>query len=270
MFTKTFISFANTWDLNIPRIEESMLRGMKPGKILRREILLSRPDYKAADMLKMLDGAIQDGLAALYAAEYVPEVKFAYSREKIEEIYADENCPSCMSGAWANEVAGEFYAANGFVVAYRHNGKNVTARCVTYGKTFSEAYGPESAKLIAALEESDYTRNIPFEKWTSFQVPFHNGKYYIPYLDGSSGCFIPYADRHDVKNSSWECLFLPLYVDDGFNDLEDVEEFKKLKEYIEQGSYMDVLIEHEEHGKPSKVYGALSVLEKYLQLSEDE
>lgn len=58
MFTKTFMSFTKTWNLNIPRIEESMLRGMKPGKILHREILFVRPDYKQPAWLKYLDEVI--------------------------------------------------------------------------------------------------------------------------------------------------------------------------------------------------------------------
>jgi len=264
MFTKTFVSFADTWGLNIPRIEESMLRGMKPGKILRREILLSRPDYKAADMLKMLDGAIQDGLAALYAAEYVPEVKFAYSREKIEEIYADENCPSCMTGEWANEVAGEFYAANGFVVAYRHNGKNVTARCVTFGKTFSEAYGPESSKLIAALEEMEYHNSCVeplFPAWTHYMVPYHNGNWYIPYLDECGWGFIP-LDQKKPMGTLWECLLVPMSMDDGIEDWEDVPRFRELGQQIEAGLYLDVMIEKTTHGAPCEINGAMHYIEQ--------
>jgi hypothetical protein len=266
MFTKTFISFADSWDLNIPRIEESMLRGMKPGKILRREILLSRPDYKAADMLQMLDGAIQQGLAALYADQYVSEIQFAYSREKIEEIYADENCPSCMSDLWAAEVAGEFYTANGFVVAYRHNGRNVTARCVTFGKTFTNAYGPESSKLLAGLEEMGYHNSCVeplFPAWTHYMVPYHNGSWYIPYLDECDWAFIPLNTQ--PIDSLWECLLVPMSIDDGIDDLNDVQRFQELGKQIESNLYLDVLLEKTTHGAPCEINGALHHIEQFYE-----
>ncbi len=275
MFTKTFVSFAESWDLNIPRIEESMLRGMKPGKILRREILAVRPDYKQPDWLKYLDNVIQEGLAALYADQYVPEVKFAYSREAIEEIYADENCPSCMTDLWAAEVAGQFYNANGFVVAYRHNGKNVTARCVTFGKTFSETYGPENMKLWSGLNELGY-KNMHearlFQPWTRYTVPYINENFYVPYLDspdGFSGCFIPVVGGHNSKNSTWECLLLPMAIDDGINDLEELPMLEDVKMGIEDGKYLDVLIEGQQHGRACEQHGALHTINQHMFISEE-
>lgn len=268
MFTKTFVKFCNTWELDIPRIETSLLRGMKPGKILRREILLARPEYNECAWKSWIDTSIQDGLHALKADQYAKEVNFAYSYDKILEVYLDKNCPSCMSDPCAAEIAAQFYAANGFVIAYRHDGDKITARTVTFGKEFTDFYGPEAKKLSAGLEELDYTAaegsSLPY--WSDFEIPYLNGRFYIPYLDCASGCFIPYAGRHDTKHNRWTCLYVPYSMDyEELIDPEEMESFVKLKESIEQGDYLDQFLTGMPHGEACKHQGALHYLEKIAE-----
>lgn len=263
MFPKSFLSFVDRYYLDIPRIEASLLRGMKPGKILQRELLLSFTSLK--DNKPYLDTLTQVGLASMKADEYAGEVLFAYSYEKILEVYNDANCPSCMMGEGKAEIAAAFYAANGFVVAYRHDGEKVTARTVTFGKNCTEFYGPEALKLSTGLQELEYTPAegslLPF--WSSFEVPYINGKFYIPYLDCATGCFIPYAGRHDTTKSRWECLYVPYSIEYGelINE-EDEPEFIKLKDYIGHGDYLDQFIVGMPHGEPCNPKDALHHLNK--------
>jgi hypothetical protein len=266
-FTKSFTTFCNDWNLNIPRIEASMRKGMKPGKILQREILLSNPTYKNPSWKTLVDTTIQTALHRLKADQYANEIQFAYSYDKILEVYLDQNCPSCMSDPWAAEVAAQFYSDNMFVVAYRYDGEKVTSRTVTFGKECCEFYGPESMKLSAGMEELGYTPTegsmLPF--WCSYEIPYHEGKFYIPYLDCASGCFIPYAGRHNAQKNSWECLYIPYSMEyEEFISLDDTVEFIKLKEFIEQGQYLDQFLVGMPHGEPCNHQGALHYLDRLM------
>lgn len=268
MFTKTFIKFCNTWELNIPRIEMSLLRGMKPGKILRREILLAQPRYNDFALKSWIDTSIQDGLHALKADQYAKEVNFAYSYDKILEVYLDQNCPSCMSDPCAAKIAAQFYAANGFVIAYRHDGDKVTARTVTFGKEFTEFYGPENRKLSTGLEELDYVAaegsSLPY--WSDIEVPYWNGRFYIPYLDCASGCFIPYANRHNPVKNRWTCLYVPFSLEyEELIDPEEMESFIKLQQDIQMGTYLDMFLMGMSHGDACRQKSALHCLEKIAE-----
>jgi len=267
-FSKSFNVFCNEWNLNIIKIEELMLRGMKPGKILKREMILNNPHRVDKSDLTWVDHNVQIGLHALHAAQYATQVLFAYSYDKILEVYNDPNCPSCMMGGERAKIAAQFYAANGFVVAYRHDGEKVTARTLCFGKECTEFYGPESMKLSAGLQELEYTPTegslLPF--WCSFEVPYHDDRFYIPYLDCASGCFIPYAGRHDVKNARWECLYVPYSLEyREFINEDDTEEFIKLRDAIERGDYLDRLLTGMPHGESCNHEGALHHLDRMAE-----
>lgn len=266
-FTKSFVKFCNTWELSIPRIKTCLLKGMKPGKVLQREMFLCNPGYKHPDRRAWVDTSIQAALHSLKADQYAKEVCFAYSYEKILEVYLDQNCPSCMSDEWAAEVAAQFYSDNMFVIAYRHDGEKVTSRTVTFGKKCTKFYGPESMKLRAGLEELDYTPTeeslLPF--WCSYEIPYHNGRFYIPYLDCASGCFIPYAGRHNPVKNTWQCLYVPFSMEyEEFISEDDMEEFARLKESIELGKYLDRFLNGKPHGESCEHQGALHYLDRLL------
>lgn len=263
--TKSFNMFCDTWSLNIVKIEALMLRGIKPGKILRREIIHSNPQYASKAETSQIDYLVQIGLHNLNAAQYANEVLFAYSYNKILEVYNDPNCPSCMMGGERAKIAAQFYATNGFVVAYRHDGEKVTARTLCFGKECTEFYGPESMKLSAGLQELDYTPTegslLPF--WSAFEVPYIDGKFYIPYLDCASGSFIPYAGRHNAKKQRWECLYVPYSLEyREFINEDDAEEFTTLRDAIDRGDYLDRLLTGMPHGESCGHEGALHHLDR--------
>jgi len=265
MFTKSFISFANYYYLDIPRIEASMLKGMKPGKILQRELLLSLTSLK--DNKTYLDTLIQVGLASMKADIYAGEVLFAHSYDKILKVYNDPNCPSCMMGGDGAKIAAQFYADNEFVIAYRHDGEKVTARTVTFGKNCTDFYGPENMKLNAGLTELGYTPTesnlLPF--WSEFEIPYINGRFYVPYLDCASGCFIPLQYEHDAVRNRWRCLYVPFSLEyEELVNTEDKEQFNVLKEYIEHGDYLDQFLMGMGHGLPCEHKGALHYLDRWL------